>query len=151
MKNSLPTLWFISAALMIVTATAIPAFIEPDMSRFARTAMLASTLPQGVLSGLSAVAFGLVHLLILRVRPSTAASVFGALHLGAALFGHAAQINGQVLRQQVILGTHDVSSTAQTMGMVHIASTLCYLLGVVFFIIAVAVALNTRPPAEDVF
>jgi len=28
---------------------------------------------------------------------------------------------------------------------------ILFLLGVVFFIIAVAVALNTRPPAEDVF
>lgn len=151
MKNSLPTFWFVSAGLMVLATIAIPLLVAPGMDDFARTAVLATTLPQGILSGLAAVAYGLVHMLILRARPSTTASVFGFLHLGAALLEKVTQTIAQILRQQIIIGTHDVSNISQTMGWVHMASSLTYLLGLVFFIIAVAVALSTRPPAEEAF
>ncbi|WP_276912945.1 hypothetical protein [Hyphomonas atlantica] len=121
------------------------------MDDFARTATLASTLPQGLLSGLVFVAYGLVHMLILQVRPSTAASVLGFLHLGTALMEQATRTVTHVLRQQMIMETREVDSTAQTMALVHMSAAALFVVSLAFFIIAVSIALRTRSPIEEAF
>ena len=151
LRHSLPTSWFISAGVVALSGAVLPFLISPNMDDFARTATLASTLPQGLLSGLVFVAYGLVHMLILQVRPSTAASVFGFLHLGAALMEQATRTIAHVLRQQMIMETREAGSTAQTMALVHMSAAALFVVSLAFFIIAVSIALRTRSPIEEAF
>jgi hypothetical protein len=151
MKTFLPILWFISAALMILVSIFTPMMMGLGAESVTGLGMLASTLPQGVLSATAAVAFGLTHMLIARTRPSTAATLLGYMHLIAAVSGRGFQVAADAVRQQIVLGIAEVSEVSQSMAYMYMGAGLVTLLALILFIIAVAVALNTRPPAEDVF
>lgn len=151
MKTFLPILWFISAALIILVSIFTPMMMGLGAESVTGLGMLASTLPQGVLSATAAVAFGLTHMLIARTRPSTAATLLGYMHLIAAVSGRGFQVAADAIRQQIVLGIAEVSEVSQSMAYMYMGAGLVTLLALILFIIAVAVALNTRPPAEDVF
>ena len=56
-----------------------------------------------------------------------------------------------VLRQQMIMETREVGSTAQTMALVHMSAAALFVVSLAFFIIAVSIALRTRSPIEEAF
>ena len=113
--------------------------------------LLSLYLPRALLGLVGSVAIGLTYTLLLQTRPSATASVFGILHLIAALLSRIAQHIGDTYQQTLISGAGAASDMASRMAVVYGAASLLSLTGWVFFIVALVVALKTRPPAEEAF
>ena len=148
MKTVLPILWYSLGGLLLVIPLLLPAMMGTPETQ---TTALAISLPQAVLALASSIAVGLVYALIFRTRPSVAAMALGILHLIAALISHGGRLMGNTVQQEMMSGTVDMAEISQRLAVLYGASTLMSLLGWVLFIVALIIALNTKPPAETAF
>lgn len=148
MRHALPYLWFSLGGIVLFAGALLPLAFGPDGDT---AGLLALSLPQAGLFLPVSVAVGLVYMLLGRVRPSGAVTVFGVLHLAAAIISQGARLLAEGVRQRLVSGAPTDLSLTREMGYLYAGSALLAFLGWVFFIAALAIALNSKPPAEEAF
>ncbi|MEZ5997664.1 MAG: hypothetical protein R3B98_03100 [Hyphomonas sp.] len=137
----LPILWFILAAL-----GAAALFVAGGSG----ASPIISTAASAAGGAVSAIATGLVYLLIKHTRPSLAVAIIGYSHLFLATAARIGQAAAEQLRGQMLAGNG--STDWSSIGLAFSAAGLANILGGIVFILALIVALNTRDEKpEDVF
>lgn len=148
MRTILPILWYVLGGIGLLLV-----LIPVSGSQLADNHMMTMTvfLPRAVTGLVASIAIGLAYALLLRTRPSTPAVAFGILHFIAATLSRFAMHAGDTYQRAMMSGEVSASDIAARLGMAYGAASLLGVLGWLFFIVALIVALNTSPPAEDAF
>ncbi|RAN33834.1 hypothetical protein [Hyphomonas pacifica] len=148
MKIALPAIWFVLGALVFVAAIGISGVAVPQETI---PSMLAMNMPVAVLTLTMCVGIGLAYMLALKIRSSTPLLVFGILHLVATAFSQVSAVMGNIIRQKLMYQSMSMPDGSQMMSLYYSGASLLGFLGWVFFIIAMTIALNTKPPVEETF
>lgn len=144
MKSILPYLWFGLAALELVLI-----LLQMSSGTEALSALetLIIILPGAITGLLSAVLIGFVYLLIIQTRPSPAAIIFGSVHLVLALVSKLAQFTATQMRNDLIANANAGPDAITQMSLIFGTGFVLSALGLITGIIAVIIALNTKPAA----
>ena len=144
MKRALPIAWFVlaaaSALLALVSATPFH-----DTPLGYKLALLRMAVP----GTLTAIAVGLAYLLLLRVRPSGPAAIFGLAHLILATISVMLQFISRMVARMVASGPPDETSVYFAMALIYNVAPVAGALGWISFIIVLIIAINTPPPPEE--
>jgi len=148
MKIALPAIWFVLGALVFVAAIGISGVAVPQETI---PSMLAMNMPVAVLTLTLCIGVGLAYMLALKIRPSTPLIVFGVLHLVAMSLSQVSVTMGSFVRQKLMYESMSMPDGTQLMSVYYSGASLLAFLGWIFFIVAMIIALNTKPPVQDTF
>ena len=148
MKIALPAIWFVLGALVFVAAIGVSGVAVPQETI---PSMLAMNMPVAVLTLTMCVGIGLAYMLALKIRPSTPLLVFGILHLVVMSLSQVSAVMANMIRQKLIYDSMSMPDGGQIMSVYYSGASLLAFLGWIFFIVAMIIALNTKPPVEDTF